>query len=87
MTPELWTVVGTSLGSVLALGALMVALHLNSANRLDALRKEVADEFKAVRAEIDDKFEKQRLAIAGLAERIARLEGALETLTDRRDAA
>ena len=76
MTPELWTVVGTSLGSVLALGALMVALHLNTTNRLDALRKEMGD-----------KFEKQRAEIAGLDQRIARVEGALDILVGRRDAA
>ena len=94
MTPEMWTTISVAI----ALAGLVVGGHVATGRRLervearlnkrideqaaalDAFRKETAAEFKALHKDMGDQHRE-------LGERVARFEGALDTLVGRRDAA
>ena len=78
MTPEMWTIVGT--GFVI-LGAIAVAVSRldrrldRVEDRLDKFQAKTADEFAALRKEMAEQN-------SGLADRVSRVEGALNVVRD-----
>ena len=73
MTPgQLFTIIGSLIGSVVAVGVSLAVLILRAKSRIDRVRSEGAADRRALQASMDTfRTEMQRLA-----ERQSRLEGA-----------
>ena len=78
MTPEAWTVIGTGVVVLIAIATSYRHLH----GEMKALHDEFRGEMKALRDEFRGETNQIHAEVGGLRERMAKLEGLLESLRE-----